>query len=232
MLIACALCGCRTDDRLKKDWASMKRYAAENAKLADDSAGQRVVFMGNSIIEGWSHTSPVFFENQSYINRGISGQTTSQMLVRFRQDVIELQPRVVLILAGTNDIAENTGPITTEKIAANIFSMAELSRANGIEPILCSVLPVKFYYWKKRIDPVPKIEALNGMIRTYCAANDIIFIDYYSSLVNTEKGLDWKYTSDGVHPNAEGYKQMEPLATAAITLALNRPVKSKDQSLR
>ena len=206
----------------------MKRYAADNAKLvASDTSSQRVVFMGNSIIEGWESTDPGFFRDKPYVNRGISGQTTSQMLVRFRQDVIDLRPRVVLILAGTNDIAENTGPIPIEKIAANIFSMAELARANGIEPILCSVLPVKFYYWQKRIDPVPKIKALNELIRHYCSAHGLVFIDYYASLVNKESGLDWKYTDDGVHPNAEGYKRMAPLTDDAITSAIGR-----DQPLR
>jgi lysophospholipase L1-like esterase len=213
--------GCRQNEHLKKDWAYLKRYAAENARLPPPVPDEhRIVFLGNSITEAWSYTDPGFFKNTSYINRGISGQTTSQMLVRFRQDVIELRPKIVVILAGTNDIAQNTGPITVEHIAGNIFSMAELARANGIEPVLCSVLPVKEYYWRKRIDPVPLIIRLNELVSSYCTKNNIIYIDYYPLLANKDHGLDEKYTSDGVHPNTEGYKRMDTLTEKAITEAL------------
>ena len=223
ILLLFVITGCGQNEHREKDWAYMKRYAGENVKLPlPDSNERRVVFMGNSITEQWSVVYPGFFKDKPYINRGISSQTTSQMLVRFRQDVIDLHPSVVVILAGTNDIAENTGPIPVEKIAANIFSMAELAKANKIEPVLCSVLPVKFYYWKKSIDPVPQIAKLNELIRDYCAANNIVYIDYYSSLVNKESGLDWKYTKDGVHPNAEGYKVMSSLTDTAIRSVLTK----------
>lgn len=214
--------GCQQNEQLKKDWASMKRYAAENARLRTDSTSQRVVFMGNSITEGWSYSDPGFFANKDYVNRGISGQTTSQMLVRFRQDVIELKPKAVLILAGTNDIAQNTGPIPVEKIAGNIFSMAELARANGIEPVLCSVLPVKRYYWRKNIDPIPLVRKLNALMRSYCEQQGIPYIDYYAAMVANDGGMDWKYTGDGIHPNLAGYQRMAPLTEKAIHAALQQ----------
>jgi lysophospholipase L1-like esterase len=212
---------CRQNERLEKDWAYCKRYAPENARLSAPAPGEnRIVFMGNSITEAWSYTDPDFFRNRAYINRGIGGQTTSQMIVRFRQDVIELRPKIVVILAGTNDIAQNTGPVTVEQIAGNIFSMAELARVNGIEPVICSVLPVKEYYWRKRIDPVPLINRLNELVSSYCTKNSIAYIDYHTLLADKDHGLDRKYTSDGVHPNREGYKRMDTLTEKAIAMAL------------
>src|SRR6188472_941703 len=155
-----------------QDWAALGRYAKANAELPAPAAGeQRVVFMGNSITQAWAPSFPTMFPGKPYVDRGISGQTTPQMLVRFRQDVIALKPRVVVILAGTNDIAGNTGPSTLEMIEDNIASMSELAQANGIRVVLCSVLPVFDYPWKPGLEPAPKIVALNTWIRTYAKSH-------------------------------------------------------------
>lgn len=179
--------------------------------------------MGNSITQNWSRDHGEFFEkNRTYINRGISGQTTSQMLLRFRPDVIELNPEVVVIHAGTNDIAGNTGPITLDRIAGNIFSMAELAKTHGIKVILASVLPADSYSWSPSIDPSDKIVALNGLIREYALENDFIYLDYYTPMVNDLKGLKKAYGRDSVHPNKAGYKIMGPLVKKAIKEALKK----------
>jgi len=204
-----------------QDWANTERFKNENATLGLPTSNEhRIVFMGNSITEGWGNKCPEFFAGKPYINRGISGQTTAQMLVRFRPDVINLKPTVVVILAGTNDIAGNTGPSTLEMIADNIISMAELAKANHINVILCSVLPAFDYPWKKGLNPAEKIAALNEMIKKYAAQNHIIYVDYYSAMVDERKGLKDAYTYDGVHPNVEGYKVMEPIVEQAIKKAL------------
>jgi len=204
-----------------QDWANTDRYKKENAKLGNPVKGEnRIVFMGNSITQGWDSLNPEFFRGKPYINRGISGQTTPQMLVRFRTDVINLKPAVVVILAGTNDIAGNTGPSTLEMIEDNLTSMAELAKANGIKVILSSVLPVYDYPWKPGLDPVTKITALNNWIKQYAAKNGIIYLDYYSSMVDERKGLKAAYTYDGVHPNRTGYKIMGTLAEEAIAMSL------------
>lgn len=206
-----------------QSWADYEHYKSENAKLGVPITGEnRIVFMGNSITIGWSKYNPEFFSGKPYINRGIDGQTTPQMLVRFRTDVISLKPSVVVILAGTNDIAGNTGPSTLEMILDNIISMAELAKANNIKVVLCSVLPVFDYPWKKGINPVEKIATLNQMIKNYAVANGIIYLDYYSSLVDETKGLKTEYTYDGVHPNTAGYRVMAPLAEEAIIKALKQ----------
>lgn len=204
-----------------QDWPNLTRFKADNEKLGLPSTGEkRVVFMGNSITEGWIRIHPEFFADKSYINRGISGQTTPQMLVRFRADVINLKPKVVLILAGTNDIAGNTGPSTLEMIEDNIISMAQLARANDIKVILCSVLPVYDYPWKPGLEPAEKIITLNKMIKSYAVKNELIYLDYFSAVVDERKGMKAEYSKDGVHPNAAGYKVMEPLAENAIAKAL------------
>ena len=206
-----------------QDWANFSRYRNENAELAlTPSNGNRIVFMGNSITEGWKTIHPEFFSGKPYINRGISGQTTPQMLLRFRADVINLNPELVIILAGTNDIAENTGPSTIEMIADNIISMAELSIINDIKIIICSVLPVYDYTWKTGLNPVEKINALNEIIRNYALNNEIMYLDYYSLMVDDKKGLIKDYTYDGVHPNKKGYKIMSTLAEAAIATTLSK----------
>lgn len=206
-----------------QDWPDLNRFKDENAKLGLPLPDEnRVVFMGNSITIGWGRICPDFFLGRPYINRGISGQTTPQMLVRFRADVIDLKPAVVVILAGTNDIAGNTGPSTIKMIEDNIASMAELAKANGIEVVLSSVLPVFDYPWKPGLEPVEKIAALNKFLKNYAEKNGAIYLDYFSSLADERKGMKKEYASDGVHPNEAGYKVMAPLAEEAIAKALNQ----------
>ena len=176
--------------------------------------------MGNSITIGWSHHQPEFFEGKPYVNRGISGQTTPQMLVRFRQDVIDLNPKVVVILAGTNDIAGNTGPSSLEMIADNLMSMAELAEANDIKVVLCSVLPAFDYPWRKGLKPNEKIPALNNMIEEYARRKGFVYLDYFSAMTDGNNGLRQDLGSDGVHPNKKGYELMAPLAEKAIANAL------------
>lgn len=204
-----------------QDWANLQEYQKANDALpSPNTAEDRVVFMGNSITIGWLHTMPEFFEEKPYLNRGIGGQTTPQMLLRFRQDVIALRPKVVLILAGTNDIAGNTGPMTLDQILDNIISMAELALANGIQPVLCSVLPAEEYSWKPGMQPDKKIPLLNSSIRSYAEKADLIYLDYYTPMANDRNGLDPDLAEDGVHPTRRGYEKMAPLAEAAIVQAL------------
>lgn len=204
-----------------QDWANLNRYNNDNTLLQPLDLGQkRIVFMGDSITEFWSELYPDFFAGKHYVNRGISGQTTPQMLVRFRADVIALNPSVVVLLAGANDIAQNTGPSTLEMIANNIFSMVELAKANHIKVILCSILPAIDFPWRKGLQPAEKIVTLNKMILEYADANYILYLDYYSVMVDNQKGLNSIYSEDGVHPNKAGYEVMIPLAHEAIRLAL------------
>lgn len=176
--------------------------------------------MGNSITEGWFKADPDFFKGKPYVGRGISGQTTPQMLVRFRQDVIDLKPFAVVILAGTNDIAGNTGPATLEEIFGNIVSMAELASANKIKVILSSILPVFDYPWKPGLQPAEKIVALNKMLKDYAAKTGHIYLDYFSAMADERNGLKKELGYDGVHPNLAGYKVMEPLVEKAINEAM------------
>ncbi|MDP4227024.1 MAG: SGNH/GDSL hydrolase family protein [Bacteroidota bacterium] len=214
-----------------QDWPNFNRYRDENAKISAPGSGEkRVVFMGNSITDFWSRVNPEFFAGKPYINRGISGQTSPQMLVRFRADVIKLRPSVVVILAGTNDIAGNTGPSTLEMIMDNISSMSELAKANGIKVVLCSVLPVYDYPWRKGLNPAEKIVSLNKMIKSYADTHACVYLDYYSSLVDSRKGMKSEYSKDGVHPNKEGYMVMGPLVEKAIAKALNAPKKGKKKN--
>ena len=209
--------------RTKNDWPNFARYREANEKLGLPKDGEkRVVFMGNSITDGWIRISPEFFEGKSYVDRGISGQTTPQMLVRFRADVINLKPKVVLILGGTNDIAGNTGPSTLEMIEDNLASMAELGKANGIKVILCSILPVFDYPWKPGLEPAGKIIAVNKWIKEYAASHGCDYLDYFSSVVDDRQGMKIEYSKDGVHPNKEGYKVMEVIADKAIEKALKK----------
>ena len=207
-----------------EDWANLKRYRKANAELkAPAKKETRVVFIGNSITDNWTRDHGVFFEtNPSYINRGISGQTSAQMLLRFRPDVIELKPKGVIISAGTNDIAQNRGPISIERIAGNIFSMAELAKSNGIKVILASVLPATSYSWSSSIEPANKIIKLNVLLKEYAKRNKIVYLDYYTPMVNENKGLKKELGRDTVHPNVLGYDIMEPLVKEAINKALNR----------
>lgn len=205
-----------------QDWANLSRYRTENDALTNLPDTERVVFMGNSITEGWVSAMPEFFRDNAYIGRGISGQTTPQMLLRFRQDVIALKPRVVMILAGTNDIAGNTGPATLEMIEDNIYSMAELAKVHGIEPVLCSVLPAYDYSWRPGLQPADKIVELNRRLKAYAENNNLIYCDYFTPMADHQNGMKTMYSEDGVHPNREGYEVMVPIAKKAIALAMRK----------
>ncbi len=204
-----------------KDWANLQRFASKNKTLEIvKEKGNRVVFMGNSITEEWPQKSPGFIDNPSYINRGISGQTTAQMLVRFRPDVIDLKPDLVVLLAGINDIAGNTGPMSLETIANNIKSMAELAKVNGIKVILCSILPAYDFPWNPGLNPSKKVIQLNKMIQDFAKQNDMVYLDYHSEMVDERLGMKKELSRDEVHPNVKGYKIMEPLLEEAIKKAL------------
>jgi lysophospholipase L1-like esterase len=205
-----------------QDWPYLSKYQEENAKLPLPKSGEnRVIFLGDSITEFWSKELPLFFQNKSYINRGISGQTTPQMLLRFRADVIALKPKIVVILAGGNDIAGNTGAATTEMITNNIFSMIELAQIHRIKVILCSVLPANFFYWNPKEKPADRIIELNTILKEYALSKEILFVDYYSAMVDEQKGLKTAFSEDRVHPNTAGYEIMSPLIEKAIQLTIN-----------
>ena len=210
-----------------QDWnefANTSRYDKTNLELKlHTTAHNRVVFMGNSITEDWLKIRPEFFDNKDYINRGISGQTTPQMLLRFRQDVVDLNPKVVVILAGTNDIAGNSGYISLESIIDNIKSMAEIANANGIKVIISSILPAIDYPWKPGLDPASKIIIINKALKAFSEENNFIYLDYYAAMVDDKGGLkvpEYTTANDLVHPNKKGYLVMEKLAEIAIKKAL------------
>jgi lysophospholipase L1-like esterase len=206
-----------------QDWANIKRYEEANSKVKPPAAKEnRVVYMGDSITDFWITTDSLFFAGKPYFDRGISGQTTGQMLVRFREDVINLKPGVVIILAGINDIGENNGPSKLVDIFGNIVSMAELAKANNIKVILSSVLPVFVLQGHPTLDPVTEIRTLNEMIKTYAEKNNMVYLDYFTAMADTRKGLPSNLSNDGLHPNLEGYKIMEPLAVRAIDVALKK----------
>jgi lysophospholipase L1-like esterase len=207
------------DDRLRTDWAWLARYRLENAALPVAGA-ERVVFMGNSITEAWQRLFATHFPGKDYIGRGIGGQTTPQMLVRFRQDVVALRPKVVVILAGTNDIAGNTGPSTVEMIQDNVASMADIARANGIRVVLVSVLPVDDYPWRRGLEPAPKIMALNAWMKEYATTHGAVYLDLHTAMQNERHGMKAELAYDGVHPNEAGFRLMAPLAERAIVAAL------------
>ena len=211
------------DEQARNDWPNLMRYRKANAELPPPAPGeQRVVFMGNSITDGWARWFPQMFPGKAYVGRGIGGQTTPQMLLRFRQDVIALKPAVVVILAGTNDIAGNTGPSTLEMIEDNLVSMTELAQANGIRVVLSSVLPVFDYPWRRGLEPAPKIVALNAWMKAYAARAGAIYLDYHSAMADQRHGMRADLASDGVHPTEAGYRVMAPLAEKAIADALRR----------
>jgi lysophospholipase L1-like esterase len=197
------------------DWAQLGRYKSANDALPASEPG-RVVFYGDSITDAWTRNGGTFFPGKPYVNRGISGQTTPQMVVRFRQDVINLHPVAVVILAGTNDVAGNTGPETPEMIEDNFRSMVDLAKANHIRVILASILPAGDYPWKPGMEPAPKIAALNRWLASYAAEQGLTYIDYYTPMANAAGGMKPGLSLVGVHPNAAGYAIMEPLAEAAI----------------
>jgi lysophospholipase L1-like esterase len=206
-------------EQLMNDFGDLERFHDADLKLGPPAPGEnRVVFMGDSITEGW-HLD-VSFPGKPYINRGISGQTSPQMLVRFRQDVIDLKPKVVLILAGTNDVAENTGPMTPEQTEGDLMSMAQLARANGIKVVLCSILPSVDFWWHKGLHPAPKIAALNQWIKAYAARQHYTYVDFYDPMKDADGGLPPGLSKDGVHPSPAGYAVMAPLAEAGIEKAM------------
>jgi lysophospholipase L1-like esterase len=211
------------DRKILQDWPELARYRDEDAKLNPPQGGeQRVVFMGDSITDGWGRSQGSrFFPGKPYVNRGISGQTTPQMLIRFRPDVIALQPKAVVMLAGTNDIAGNTGPETLDQIEGNLESMAQLAKANGIKVVIASVMPVSDYIKPQTANhPPEKILALNAWIKDYCVRNGCVYLDYYSAMVDSKGMLKQELTNDGLHPNKAGYEAMAPLAQKAIDRAL------------
>ncbi|HTZ56558.1 MAG TPA: SGNH/GDSL hydrolase family protein [Acidobacteriaceae bacterium] len=213
-----------------QDWPNLHRYQAENAALpppspdTHDPNKARVVFYGDSITDGWGRApdTGAFFPGKPYINRGISGQTTPQMLVRFQQDVVHLHPAAVVILAGTNDIAGNTGPSTPQMIEDNFTSMTEIARASGIKVILASITPAYSYPWKPGVDPVPTIREMNEWLKNYCAREGFTYLDYYSAMSDDKGAMKPGLAKDGVHPTAAGYAIMQPLAEAAIAQALRK----------
>lgn len=221
----------RAEARLK-DWANIARYHDADAQVTPPVKGEsRAVFMGDSITDGWKLNQ--YFPEKPYINRGISGQTTPQMLIRFRPDVINLQPKVVVILAGTNDLAGNTGPTTTEAIQGNLVSMAELARANGISVVLAGLLPVSDYHKNKNGEtivqtkrrPPAQITALNDWMKRYASQSNLVYLDYYSATVDDKGFLKPELSYDGLHPNEKGYEVMQPLAEKAIAEALKKKLK-------
>ena len=201
------------------DWANLGYYEERNRELGlPEENEKRIVFMGDSITEEWGNLYPEFFSGNYYINRGIGGQTTPQMLIRFKPDAIDLKPYAIIILAGTNDIAGNTGPSTVRMITDNIFSMAELAIAYEIKVVLASILPVYQYPWVDDVlDPPSAIDSINSKIKEYVENKGLVYLDYYSSMVDDRKGLKSDYTSDGVHPNEAGYKVMSAIADEIIS---------------
>ncbi|HEX4284989.1 MAG TPA: SGNH/GDSL hydrolase family protein [Terracidiphilus sp.] len=209
------------DQQLLNDFANLARFKDDNAKLGPPAAGEsRVVFMGDSITEGWHLDQS--YPGKPYVNRGISGQTTPQMLLRFRQDVIALQPKAVVLLAGTNDIAGNTGPETLEQVEDNLASMADLAHANGIHIVLCSILPAFDYPWQPGLTPAPKIDAINTWMKAYAADHGYVYVDFHSPMKDERDGLPATLSKDGVHPLPAGYAQMAPLAQSGIDKALGQ----------
>ena len=211
------------EDNKSLDWPNLSRYQDENRSVGIPEKGkQRVVFMGDSITEEWSNLYADYFDTEGYINRGIGGQTTPQMLIRFKPDVIDLEPDIVVILAGTNDIAGNTGPSNVKMITDNIFSMAELARAHQIKVVLSSILPVFEYEWAKEIKDVPAtIDSVNDELKKYVNDHGLVYLDYFSPMVDQRKGLNKDYTYDGVHPNQDGYILMSSLAQKVLSRLLH-----------
>ena len=206
-----------------QDWAGIGSYEKANSSVPPPAKGEkRVVWMGDSITDFWINNDSLFFAGKPYFDRGISGQTTGQMLLRFRQDVINLKPGVVVILAGINDIAENNGPSKLEDVFGNIVSMTELAKANNIKVVLSSVLPAAAFPWRPAINPVPKVKALNELLKAYAAKNNLVYLDYFTAMRDEKSGLPANLSKDGVHPNLEGYKVMEPLAERAIAAAFRK----------
>jgi len=218
-LLACILsAGAAVRAEQPRDWAQYGRYAAQNAEI--DGAVE-AVFMGNSITDHWIGQDPDFFERNAFVDRGISGQTSVEMLARFRRDVIDLHPKAVVILAGINDIAQNMGPISLENTFGNIVSMCELARYHRIRVVLCSVLPCDRFSWRPEIAPAAEVVRLNEMLKRYAEQNRIVYVDYHTAFDNGQGGLDARFSHDGCHPTLYGYTLMEPLVTEGINQALH-----------
>lgn len=200
------------------DWPNLAKYREANENLKNSSSGgDRIVLVGDSITEGWTEFNPEFFQENNMINRGISGQTTPQMLIRFKQDAVHLNPKIIIINGGTNDIWGNTGPSTPEMIIDNLCSMAEIAAKNDINVALSTILPV--YKYPERddiIDPPKTISLINSVLLDYCKKNGLTFLDYYTPMVDEKKGLNSDYGTDGVHPNKAGYNVMENVVREAI----------------
>ncbi|QQV02924.1 MULTISPECIES: SGNH/GDSL hydrolase family protein [Chryseobacterium] len=194
-----------------QDFANYAKYEKQNQEILAKKIVPNSVLMGDSITEGWFSADPSFFKKNNFVGRGIGGQVTSQMLLRFREDVINLRPKRVIILAGTNDIAENQGPISLDKVFGNIVSMVELAKANNIKVVLCSVLPAYNFGWKKDMLPAQKVISLNKMIEDYAKKHNIPYVDYHSEMKDSRNGLDAMYTEDEIHPTAKGYEKMETI---------------------
>ncbi|WP_405199374.1 SGNH/GDSL hydrolase family protein [Christiangramia sp. LLG6405-1] len=206
---------------MEQDWATLNKYHKENKEIIKSSKWPDVVFMGDSITEAWANLHPNFFDTNNYLGRGIGGQTTPQMLIRFTADVLDLNPKAVVILAGTNDIAENTGIYSLKMITDNIQAMAYLAEKKNIKVILSSVLPVHDYPWRPGLKPVSKIEELNVWLQDFTQKNGYVFLNYFDSLRDENKGMSKRFSEDGVHPNSIAYGIMEPLAIEAIKKALS-----------
>lgn len=205
------------------DWAQLSRYRDANAALPPVAPGEkRVVFYGDSITDAWARNPEEFFPGKGYIGRGISGQTTPQMLVRFQQDVVHLKPAVVVVLAGTNDIAGNTGPSTPQMIEDNFASMVAIAKANNIKMVISSILPADHYSWRPGILPAEQIRAMNVRLKALAQREGLVYLDYYTAMANANGGLDPDLSRDGVHPTSKGYAMMSPLAEKAIAEALAR----------
>lgn len=211
-------------ERTLKDWANLGRYRDANASTPAPKSGEdRIVMMGDSITDGWGKKYGKFFTGKPYLNRGIGGQTTPQMLIRFRADVIAMKPKVVVILAGTNDIAGNTGPSTLEMIEDNLTSMAELAKANGIRVVFSAVMPVCDYIRPQtERRPLAKIQELNAWMKAYSAKNGLGYIDYYTPMLDDKGVFKQELTYDGLHPNDAGYEVMLPLVENAVAEALKK----------
>ncbi len=218
LLLLCSL-NIVSAQRITNEWSNRARYAKKNAEL---TVRPDAIFMGNSITQAWALKRPEFFEAHNYVGRGISGQVSAQMLLRFRDDVVENNPKCVVILAGINDIAENQWVTPLGDIMDNIASMAQIARANGIRPILCSVLPANRIMWREGIEPTQQVIDLNVLIKEFAKEQKMTYVDYYSALVDDKFGLSEEYAKDGVHPLPPAYEIMEEMIVKVITKEIKR----------
>lgn len=205
------------------DFPQLATYRDRNAQLGPPAAGEkRVVFFGDSITEGWARSWNQFFAGKPYVDRGISAQTTEQMVLRFHQDVVDLKPAVVVVLAGTNDVAENTGPMTPEMTLDNFRAMLEMARANKIKLVVCSILPADDFWWHRGLQPAHKIQALNQQLKAWADGEHVVWVDYYTPMADANGAMKASLSPDGVHPNTAGYAIMAPLAESGIAKALSK----------